>query len=50
MSAVLERIPAGKLIRKAGVMSVVVAGGIVRPGDKISVKLPAESHRELEPV
>jgi MOSC domain-containing protein YiiM len=49
MSAVLERGAHGALVRKAGVMSVVVTGGVVRPGDTIGVKLPAE-YRALEPV
>ena len=41
MEAVLDRNDAGELIRKAGVMSVVLAGGTVRPGDIISIELPA---------
>jgi hypothetical protein len=31
-------------------MSVVVAGGEVRPGDPIGVELPPWPHRSLEPV
>jgi len=50
MAAVLDRSPEGKLIRKAGVMSVVLVGGVVRPGDRMRVKLPAEPHCALEPV
>jgi MOSC domain-containing protein YiiM len=50
MAAVLERDPGGGLVRKAGVMAVVVAGGLVCPGDPIRVELPAEPHRGLEPV
>ncbi len=50
MSAVLDRRPDGKLVRKSGVMGVVVAGGPVRPGDTISVKMPVEPHCELERV
>jgi MOSC domain-containing protein YiiM len=50
MEAVLDRDPQGKLIRKAGVMGVVVAGGDVRPGDPVQVAMPAEPHRPLEPV
>jgi MOSC domain-containing protein YiiM len=38
------------VIRKAGVMSVVVAGGDVRPGDAIRVELPPPPHRALAPV
>lgn len=50
MAAVLERTPAGKLVRKAGVMSVVIAGGEVRAGDAISVVLPPAPRCALEPV
>ena len=50
MAAVLGRTPEGTLVRKAGVMGVVLAGGIVRPGDAISVRLPAGSHRMLDRV
>ena len=50
MAAALDRSPAGTLIRKAGVMSVVLAGGMVRPGDAITATLPAEPRRELEVV
>ncbi len=50
MSAVLEHGPNGKLVRKAGVMSIVVAGGVVRPSDAIGVELPGGPHRALEPV
>jgi MOSC domain-containing protein YiiM len=48
--AVLARNGRGKLVRKAGVMAVVIAGGEVRPGDRIVVELPAGPHRPLEPV
>lgn len=49
-AAVLDRTPDGKLVRKAGVMSVVLAGGTVRAGDPIRMTLPAEPHRALERV
>jgi len=50
MAAVLERDRGGELVRKAGVMAVVVAGGEVFPGDAVVVELPAPPHRALEPV
>jgi MOSC domain-containing protein YiiM len=50
MAAVLDRAPDGSLIRKAGVMSVVVSGGDVRAGDPITVELPDGPHRPLAPV
>ncbi|MDB5644222.1 MAG: hypothetical protein JWN07_3539 [Hyphomicrobiales bacterium] len=48
--AVLERTADGRLIRKAGVMGVVLRGGAVTPGDAITVELPSGEHRPLEPV
>jgi MOSC domain-containing protein YiiM len=50
MRAVLDRAADGSLIRKAGIMGVVVAGGEVRPGDPLRVTLPPGPHRPLEPV
>lgn len=50
MAAVLERDEHGTLIRKAGIMAIVVEGGEVRPGDPIRVELPPEPHRSLEVV
>ena len=50
MAATLGRDADGNLVRKAGVMAVVLAGGEVRPGDAISVDLPATPHRPLAPV
>jgi len=48
--AVLGRGPNGELIRKAGVMGVVIHGGLVEPGHTIAVEMPAEPYRPLEPV
>jgi MOSC domain-containing protein YiiM len=48
--AVLDRADDGSLVRRAGVMAIVVAGGEVRPGDDVAVELPAEPHRPLAPV
>ena len=50
MAATLDRDAAGSLIRKAGVMGIVLAGGEVRPGDPIRVTLPEPPHRPLAPV
>lgn len=49
MEAVLDRSPEGDLVRRAGVMAVVLRGGVVRPGAAIGVELPAV-HRPLAPV
>jgi MOSC domain-containing protein YiiM len=48
--AVLDRDAAGGLVRKAGIMAVVVQGGTVRPGDAIAVTLPPPPHQALAPV
>ncbi len=48
--AVLEKGPDGELIRKAGVMGIVLTGGEVVAEDRIVVELPAKPHRSLEPV
>lgn len=50
MSALLDRDENGNLIRKAGIMSIVLKGGSVRPGDTITVELPPEPHEKLERV
>ena len=50
MAATLDRDADGNLVRKAGVMSIVIADGDVQPGDAIGVELPALPHRPLLPV
>jgi MOSC domain-containing protein YiiM len=50
LQAVLERTDDGRVIRKAGVMGIVMAGGKIRPGDAIVVELPPEPRLPLEPV
>jgi len=50
MSAVLDRDEQGQLIRKAGIMGIVIKGGIIRPGDSIEVQLPALPHLPLDRV
>jgi MOSC domain-containing protein YiiM len=42
--------PGGEVVRRAGVMAVVLAGGEVRAGDAVSVQLPRGPHLPLEPV
>jgi MOSC domain-containing protein YiiM len=49
-AALLGRDPNGKLIRKAGIMGIVLADGDVRPGDAIGVELPPEPHRPMDRV
>jgi len=50
MAATLDRDAHGDLVRKAGVMAVVLSGGEIRPGDPIAEELPAAPHRPLEAV
>jgi MOSC domain-containing protein YiiM len=50
VEAVFERTPGRPIIRKTGVMSVVVVGGVVHPNDPIAVRLPDGARLPLEPV
>jgi MOSC domain-containing protein YiiM len=50
MQSTLAKDAEGELVRKAGVMAIVLASGDVRPGDAISVRLPPAPHRPLRPV
>ena len=47
MKAVLGKDDQGNLIRKSGVMAVVVEGGEVKAGDAIQVETPPGPHRPL---
>ncbi|MEM7663288.1 MAG: MOSC domain-containing protein [Pseudomonadota bacterium] len=48
--AVLDRGPEGELIRKAGIMGIVLKGGDVITGDAIEVVLPPQPHEKLDRV
>ena len=50
MAATLGRDRIGDLVRKAGIMAMVLTDGDVRPGDPISVELPGEPFQSLTPV
>ena len=50
MAATLDRDAGGNLVRKAGIMSIVISEGDVRPGDTIRVEMPAAPHRPMQPV
>jgi MOSC domain-containing protein YiiM len=50
MAACLDRSASGALIRKAGVMAVVLSGGTVRAGDAIAVTVPDGVLQPLKPV
>jgi MOSC domain-containing protein YiiM len=40
----------GSLVRKAGIMAVVLRGGPIRPGDDVHVEFPPHPHAPLERV
>lgn len=48
LAAVLDKDIEGRPIRKAGIMGVVICGGVVQSGDKIRVELPPEPHVALD--
>jgi MOSC domain-containing protein YiiM len=50
MKAVLDHDEQGRLIRRAGIMGIVLSGGPVKSGDRVVVELPDAPHRPLEPV
>ncbi|MFD2091340.1 MOSC domain-containing protein [Blastococcus deserti] len=50
LSDLVGRAPDGSVVRRAGVMAVVLAGGTVRPADPIAVRLPTGPHQALAPV
>ena len=50
MKRMVGRDADGRVVRRAGVMAIVLEGGTVRPGDAIGVHLPAEPHTALHPV
>ncbi|MEU9554117.1 MOSC domain-containing protein [Streptomyces fumanus] len=50
LKRVVARDGNGRLVRKAGIMSIVTEGGVVRPGDPITVELPSGPHRPLDRV
>lgn len=50
LKQVVGRDEAGRIVRKGGIMGIVLAAGEVRPGDPVDVELPAAPHRALERV
>ena len=50
MKAVLDKDEQGNLIRKAGVMGIVLTDGEVYVNDVIRVELPPEPYEALKPV
>lgn len=50
MSAVLSRDETGKIIRKAGVMGIILESGVVEEGDAVRAELPSRPHVPLDCV
>ncbi|NUP17214.1 MAG: MOSC domain-containing protein [Streptomyces sp.] len=50
LKQVVGRDEAGNIVHKAGIMSIVREGGVVRPGDTIEAELPSGPHKPLERV
>ena len=50
MAATLDKDADGTVVRKAGIMSIVIAGGEVRAGDRIRVELPPQPYERLPVV
>jgi MOSC domain-containing protein YiiM len=50
LKQVVGRDEGGTIVRKAGIMSIVKEGGVVRPGDTIKAELPSGPHRPLDRV
>ncbi|MEV6653173.1 MOSC domain-containing protein [Streptomyces sp. NPDC051219] len=50
LKRVVGRDAVGNIVRKAGIMSVVHTGGVVRPGDRIRIELPEGPHQPLRRV
>ena len=50
LKQVLARDADGTLVRRAGIMGIVLAGGAVRTGDRIHVQLPPGDRRPLDVV
>jgi MOSC domain-containing protein YiiM len=50
LKEVVDKDEAGNIVRRVGVMGVVIVGGVVNMGDKIEITLPNEPHLPLEYV
>ena len=50
LKEVLYKDENGELVRKTGVMGIILTGGEIQPGDHIIVELPPEPHHKLEYV
>lgn len=50
LKAVVDKDEMGDIIRKTGIMGIVLAGGVVEVGDEIIIELPTKPYIKLERV
>ena len=50
LKAVIDKTSEGEIIRKTGIMGIVLHGGVITIGDAIRLNFPAEPHHKLECV
>ena len=50
LKAVFDRDEDGGLVRKAGIMGIVIQGGVVKADDEVRAILPPKPHQKLERV
>jgi MOSC domain-containing protein YiiM len=50
MKACIDNDADGKIVFKSGIMSIVIASGVIKPGDVISIELPDKPHQTLKIV
>lgn len=50
LTAVVDVDANGNVIRKTGIMGVVLEGGTIKPGDKIQIELPDKPYEKLKRV
>ena len=48
LKEVISKDKQGKIMRKLGMMGVVLSGGHVQPNDEITIQLPEQPHKSLE--
>ena len=50
LKAVIEKTADGEIIRKTGVMGIVLKGGLLSSGDKIHIERPPQPHIAMKPI
>ena len=50
LSAFRSENPDGEIIRRAGIMAIVINGGVIRTGDEIRIEIPQGNAELLRPV